>query len=501
MATEQAGKALHFSIDGALIADVARERFVDKDPEYAYNLLKDGLDGISHEEVLSILSGQKTLVGINEIEIVDFDDKEYQDRIKKLTTGIYRHKGKLYQPISYVAAFDAEDYTYASAKSRDHKSEAFTKARNEYYCEDDEICVRVEEFDTPYSPRHYVLFKQVSLIPGMAKSTNNAEVALQDYLKHYELRIRNSDSYTFNPDIEEKSLASVGVTSGVLDALAGVPEEKKQTQKEEIQSLEEQYAREDAEFAQKIEGYRTKILEQVKANGDKWMELRSRDGELLATVAEAPFIHWCVDKNMRSDKKDLLPAWDYVSSSGLKMRNDDPVHTDWMLSANLSLDDWYDDEKLKEAAYHNMHLVQDKLFNFKSLVLSTGHGYVTGTAVLVDDVNQDVNNGDIVVLKNATPQFEKQMLKATKNGKGGVIVSVGSSVAHLAKIGRESGVVMMRMENAFDVLNDGDTVSLNSKTGEIKILGQNFEQQLRIEKQKEKSKDKAKEKSKNKLKL
>lgn len=173
----------------------------------------------------------------------------------------------------------------------------------------------------------------------------------------------------------------------------------------------------------------------------------------------------------RHTKTHLLPEWPYISPTGIKMVMDDPVHSDWLLSGGIDLlARWDEDDEFQLASHRKMAEIQKKLFGFECAVLSTGTGFTSGDVVLVTDKNQKVEEGSIVVLKNATEEFESQMRQATKNGTGGVIVENGSKVAHLALVGRESNIVMMRLENAFETLKDGDRVLLDNKNGKIEII-------------------------------
>ncbi len=237
------------------------------------------------------------------------------------------------------------------------------------------------------------------------------------------------------------------------------------------------------------------VMEQVKALGDKWIELKTLEGEVVAKVAYAPFAHWTVERFLRRDRKDYLPEWKTISVSGIKMINDDPVHTDWMLSGGLNLEDWYGNEELTSAAYHTKAKLSEELFSIPLLTLSAGKGYAFGPVVLVENASQKVEKDSIVVLKNASPEFQSQMIQATKGGKGAVIVETGSAVAHLAKVGRESGVIIVKVKDAFEKFMDGDVVSLNLDKNSVHIFGHDLDYASRIENQKEILKTKKKPKT------
>jgi hypothetical protein len=59
-------------------------------------------------------------------------------------------------------------------------------------------------------------------------------------------------------------------------------------------------------------------------------------------VPKNPFLHWCLRFFNWEDHGHETPRWEFVAGSGLKMMNDDPYHTDWVLGAGIPLDQVYD---------------------------------------------------------------------------------------------------------------------------------------------------------------
>jgi len=72
---------ISFSIEGKFLVNLARTRVIEGDWEEGLRLLQDGLCDISYEICIDILSGKKTLAGINNFQLID-DDINSEENIQ-----------------------------------------------------------------------------------------------------------------------------------------------------------------------------------------------------------------------------------------------------------------------------------------------------------------------------------------------------------------------------------------------------------------------------------
>lgn len=223
-----------------------------------------------------------------------------------------------------------------------------------------------------------------------------------------------------------------------------------------------------------------------------WINLENDDGEIITIVAKHPFYRWAL-KNSGVDIDYLYP-WDTVSPHSMKMINDDPNHSDWMIGAGCDLDeynDWnkpYDPNSISAVSYDKRMDIQWDELKFESMVLCNG-GKVKGRIKHVlslesylkekepfKNPNYSCTNpdmvlpDDIIVVPHAGVDFELAFLEATKSGAGGVITVIPNKVAHLCKIARERNVTVMCDPDALEKYEDTwCTVTLDPDNGKIEV--------------------------------
>ena len=65
-----------FLVDGGFVTDRMRDLDLDGRWRDAQSCLMDSLPGLTAEDACSVLSGEKTFVGVNEVDLVDADEDE-----------------------------------------------------------------------------------------------------------------------------------------------------------------------------------------------------------------------------------------------------------------------------------------------------------------------------------------------------------------------------------------------------------------------------------------
>jgi phosphohistidine swiveling domain-containing protein len=225
----------------------------------------------------------------------------------------------------------------------------------------------------------------------------------------------------------------------------------------------------EIKFKDVYANYKKQILINSKLKEHGWIELRDRDKNLLVKVPKLPFLHWACE---RTYSLHLLPHYDIVCPSGMKMQMDSRPHSDWMIGANLNLDDDYSlNNPIQKAALNMRRKIQKEYLNFDITVLSGGkNASVTGNVIHCTKNNsEDVNDGDIVIIPDGSEHYEEHVRRAVKSGCGGVIAVIGSRVCHMAIISRELGIVLMYDPDAMTKYTERTSLTLEPQRGNITV--------------------------------
>lgn len=238
---------------------------------------------------------------------------------------------------------------------------------------------------------------------------------------------------------------------------------------DEREFAEEQIEREiEALRVRKLAVLRETILQQ--ANGDlldlSW-EAVMKEGVLTGEeiripagsikVPRAPFLHWAFARMKMFESQ--LPPWNCVCSSGMKMPMDDPFHTDWVVGGGLDPQNrelLYYPGPVCEASLKLAHELQDK-FDAPSDIHVLVDGDVVGGSIHHGKKKKPCPDGAIVVLPNLHPDYV-----ATIEDAAAVITEEGGMTAHLAQVGRERALPIVRIANACERFQEGDMVVVNT---------------------------------------
>ena len=188
--------------------------------------------------------------------------------------------------------------------------------------------------------------------------------------------------------------------------------------------------------------------------GDEWMEFPidatiSPSGTLR--VPSAPFRRW----SLRDMNRHLWPEWSNVCPLGMRLRNDDPNHSDWLVGAGL--DPWIHDvfsakkgspsDHVTRAAYEAMWELQHELLGFRCAVLC-GAGKATGKAWHPQrHPGEPMPPGTVAILPDAGVRWLDVVSRSATMGAA-CIVETGGSVAHLVNVGRGMEARIVRVPDA-----------------------------------------------------
>lgn len=212
----------------------------------------------------------------------------------------------------------------------------------------------------------------------------------------------------------------------------------------------------------------------VKSAG--MMDLVNYDGKVVGEVHKLPFYAWALRMMGKRSKTPLdVRIYEAKSYSGMKIPNDCPYHSDWMIAGGFDLEKDYDSRsEVCQASMSMAQQIQYAIFNTEHMVLATGkkvHGFIRHCT---PDNADTIVRGDIVIIPKAGPEYQLHVERACADGVGGVIAINGSKAVHLAVVSREMGVTMMRVDNAFEVFPEHTFVEMDPEHGTIKAVPNDF---------------------------
>jgi phosphohistidine swiveling domain-containing protein len=456
----------HFKITGSGFTGIVRDLMLSEEPAKAWRLVTEGLHGsqggISVERYAAmILDGTHRLIG-NESNMQITRDpskaaKKYREELKYIYAGRVRIDKQWWRPKAQVVEFGTEDAHYASELNNGEVPSTLIHARGEsrrwwrnrvgFYARNGECVVEVRRAGRTGSITDALLIFEPCSEPPFWWTPNATPTKAVEEMDAADRRIEEikySDYYRPQRNDPAPSLIETEVHAEISARQAASRAAEKA----------EREAEEDAETARLIaeeEAERERIKAAVieRAAGDM-IDLHADDGKVVATVPRAPFENWAL---RRTALRHLAAPWEPVARSGLKMANDDPNHTDWVLGGGLDIKNMYfREDPIQAAAYHEMSLLQERLGDFECGVIVDA-GEVEGKA-----------GADIVIL----PDLQPDHLDKIKNVRA-IITQTGGKVAHLAQVAMERNITIMLVPDALTRFTEGMSLTLTPAEGRIHI--------------------------------
>jgi phosphohistidine swiveling domain-containing protein len=305
----------------------------------------------------------------------------------------------------------------------------------------------------PFDGKAVVLFKPVTeQLPFWAQeyyAKTPVEAILNTAKVGYKLQREGAENY-----IDENIVTEFFPDPSIEDLSQGVdliktPEYIKARKK----FVEEYTAKKEDEYwdnyDKKVEEIRQEIC--TYADNDKeygWKHLEDKDGNVLKVPGRA-FLHFAIARadymNKTGDQEIILPEYNVIAPRGLKMMNDDPLHTDCWLGAGLPLDNAYDHDMWQNRLFfEKMFEVQSTYFEHDFNILNRAdQTKIKGTIVNPYNYENFPKGERILVIPHLGVEFEVAALQCDA-----IICETGGKLAHLTTVGREMGIPIIRMENA-----------------------------------------------------
>lgn len=323
----------HFVITGAYLMDRARDLMLSDDPGSAWRLLQQCLIGVGVETAIKrILAGEAVLtgdssegLGLEDADPEDDETRKYNEDLRYVYAGRVRLDGRWFRPRAVITSYGRVDVPTGripTSVSPTTNLSSWARERAKFYAGDGERVAMVGDVDDTSIRGRWVIFEPCAEPPQWVQPVRDATAAVAECLRAGRaLEIEGAHKY-LRPSVEVKRMI----------AERGLDDDDEEAA--ELRAAAE--AAEEALFRAEIERIGEAVREQA---GDDLFPLTLGDGRVVQ-VPRAPFTRWALGRVPDVDIASL-PPWDCVSESGIKMYNDDPCHTDWVLGAGLSIAEGY----------------------------------------------------------------------------------------------------------------------------------------------------------------
>jgi hypothetical protein len=458
-------EALHFSIEGLWLSNFSRERLQEGDYQHALRIL-DCLDGMQFEDKISILKGEKDLTGTNELDIVDAPEKTkrymkewYQEKYSK----ILKWNNRYYEPYMLVQSWNhldlPNDNSYFSPLAKKFTEQFEPKI----YDKMDTMFGGNKLNGLPHSrslyyadnPRDDIAF---SINLSDLKSIRNNTIKNDGVVIFKELR----EQMPFWVD----DIFSITPLGSIINALKYNCYFKKDGA--EFHTDSDDYsnnlfkiknplvkADNSKYFENIIEDYDDNIInlqQRIKefADNDKeygWKTFIDENNNMIKVPGLA-FMHFALKKGQYSDNEFsniILPEYLPISQSGLKMINDDPLHSDCWIGAGLDIDKAYDIDSWENSLFFkNLWKTQFDIFDGDFNIIAKGsENIINGTTVNTKNYESVPKGQRILVIPNLNVNFETAFFQCDH-----VICETGGKLAHLSTLAREFNKTIIRIDDA-----------------------------------------------------
>lgn len=478
-----AAKTDHFKITGAAFTRLVRARMLDDAPGSAYRLASclSGDDDATQDKVatcaMRLCDGTAKMLG-NESNLRFVDEetvagRRYRERVRWLFAGRIRIGTKWYQPTAFVTDVGPHD--------------AGDIPRAKHYCGSDERVLEQASFPDPTFPslKREVIFQLCGERPHWHEVPCGPQEALEEYLAVGRTLHERGHSKTYDDEPPLVQLRPESVVpgrgpnryKGTFDKDIGLDVDDPRY--EAVVAAREAEAK--ASRLRRVADLRVLILKQA---GDDLIELSwpetvpKYDDEVTipagkTMVPRAPFMHWAFER--LTYLKIQLPPWAPISPPGMKMQMDNPFHTDWVIGGGFDPQDpqLYSGRTYDKAADLLRSKIQDEHDDRRRAEEEKVTTLVTGPTVQGYVVHGRPNKasppGSIVVLPNLRPSYLKAVIDAAA-----VITQEGGEVAHLAQIGRERGLPIVRKPDALKAFTEQSLVEVNAEARTAKVLKYHF---------------------------
>lgn len=421
-----------FSITGSFLTSRSRDLVLDGRWDDALEFLVSSLEGMTYEIAISILKGTHRLSGADSsLELVTDSDELYLEEVKDIYfADLVFSENKYYKVEGVIDQRDVQQDVID--KQGDTSLDVLSYARYKMTPNDCTLLV------VSYQKRERTLSRLKALVVREQPRTS-----IPLWMKHFSLPTPRE---YFDAKKEEVPASTPVPTAVPVTATPSSQTPEKEPRSDIMSSFDLQIALSDAQsmgfdsIESYTEHYRNAVLKAIEERKLNWVsrELNGKVYRFPLELAQAYAFR-------RTSLEVLAPKWAPVSPSGIKMDNDSALHTDLWLAMGLPLDhSAYNHTCSHTMAFNELLclLIDEAKFTGDFVTLNAcGLTSFTGKVVLPN--SRKITSNDILVVPHAGMEFDLQAQKA-----GLVICAVGGKLAHLAVVGRERGIPLIRVDEA-----------------------------------------------------
>lgn len=464
---EKKSQALHFTISGEWFVNYVLDLVFEDKYINALDYL-DNLIGITIEQKLSILKGENTLTGDNDINMEENsinNKKIIENRYEEKYGRILKYNDKYYEPYVIVNSWSHKDvptpddevyYPTANQFSSEHEKDVelsdykksvlnnFIHTKSMFYAENPLTDIAYSYDSKKYKNSKYsdgvILFKEVNRqIPFWVKIESNPEKVIEKMIKHNVYLPEDGAEFRYGYSNSKNQFDVPNNLKNSDDGYVKLNDEQVKMAYDELRKEISDFADNDKEFGWKV----------VKDKEGRELRMPGR-----ALVYYALTSLYSVDRNILN----TIPEYKVMSKNNIKMQSDNPYHTDVWIGAGLSLDDYNKDGwecKLMSMATFD---IQDKYLDggFKVIHYDGESKQIKGTIVTPENY-QEVKKGErILIIPDLSVNYEIPFFACDH-----VITELGGKLAHLATVAREFNKNIIRVEDAKIIYKVGSEITIN----------------------------------------
>lgn len=439
-----------FKVDGRHSTNLARSMVLDGDWRDGLNFLTENFEGLNYDIAFMLLKGTHTLVGVNDdISMIEEVNVKYQEEVREMYChDKFYEMGELYSFVSFIdhTVID-QDITRRGLTYAIPASDEYVR---KYLMPKDENVAVFEA--TPFGKHYRGLFAK-----KLDRNTLPLWMTKDDFCtsaKEY------ADKFHPAPVIKplDKSQVIVKETQGAeQQASDGMDWHDNWKAALAVNKANDYGFDNVVDFSNHC---RADVLQAVKERGCSWKTITVReDGEQHSV--SFPYELALAYSLSQTGLRHLAPEWVTVSPGCLKMENDSRLHTDFWLSLGFDLDGLeYKSSTLNFRLFTAVvRKMQSEVFPMGEFDTLNSAGLDSFSGSVVTPNSEIINHTHILVIPTAGPEYDVIARKA-----GLVICETGSRMAHLAVVGREFGLPLIRIEGACSKFKKGITLNIDFKT-------------------------------------
>lgn len=441
-----------FKVDGLHSTNLARSMVLDGDWRDGLNFLTESFEGLNYDIAFMLLKGTHTLVGVNnDITMIEELDEKYQNDVREMyCDDKFYEMNELYSFVQFI------DHTVIDADIRRRGLTYAIPASDEYvrkYLLPKDMFV----FEASPQGKHYrgLIAEKIdrNSLPLWLTKNDFCSSAKVYANKHYPAPVIKRETPVSVVKVVDDAIKPVQVdTSMDWHATWRANMALNNAQQHGFDNV--------VDFSNHL---RIAVLDAIKERNGTWKTLTVKEADIDATIS-FPYELALAFSLSKSSLRHLAPTWKTVSPGELKMSNDSRLHTDLWLALGFNIDGReYDNTSLEFNLFTAVvRKMQRELFPMGEFDTLNSANLDSFSGSVVTPQSEHIGKFDILVIPTAGPEYDVIARKA-----GLVICETGSRMAHLAVVGREFGLPLIRIEGACERFKEGVTLNIDFKTNTL----------------------------------